>query len=96
MTDPIAFSGSPLDRAAIERRDPVWIEAQLADPAARFLPLCSLDPLVKLGETRALAWARAELFDDPTARSNSNSSSMAVVRAVIAESKAGLHAADPF
>ncbi len=64
MTDPIAFSGSPLDRAAIERRDPVWIEAQLADPAARFLPLCSLDPLVKLGETRALAWARAELFDD--------------------------------
>jgi NAD+ diphosphatase len=64
MSDAIAFSGSPLDRAAIERRDPVWIEDRASDPAARFLPLCALEPLVKLGETRALAWARAELFDD--------------------------------
>jgi len=64
MSDSIAFSGSPLDRAAIERRDPAWIDGRLEDPAARFLPLHALDPLVKLGETRELAWARAELFDD--------------------------------
>jgi len=64
MPDPIAFSGSPLDRAAIERRDPAWIEGRLGDPATRYLPLYELDPLVKLGEERALAWARRELFDD--------------------------------
>jgi NAD+ diphosphatase len=64
MSDSIAFAGSPLDRVAVERRDSAWVEAQLANPAARFLPLHALDPLVKLGETRALAWARAELFDD--------------------------------
>lgn len=64
MSDPIAFSGSPLGRAAIERRDPAWIEGRLADPAARFLPFYELDPLVKVGEKRALAWARAELFDE--------------------------------
>jgi NAD+ diphosphatase len=64
MPDPIAFSGSPLDRAATKRRDAAWVERQLADPAARFLPLWNLDPLVKLGDERSLAWARRELFDD--------------------------------
>jgi len=63
-SSPIAFSGSPLDRAAQERRDPAWLAAQRADPAARFLPLYRLDPLVKLGDDRSLAWARGELFDD--------------------------------
>jgi NAD+ diphosphatase len=37
---------------------------QLADPAARFLPMHNLEPLVKLGDTRSLAWARGEMFDD--------------------------------
>ena len=64
MPDPIAFSGSPLDRAAIERRSPEWVSRQLADPAARFLPMHNLEPLVKLGDTRSLAWARGEMFDD--------------------------------
>ena len=68
MPDPIAFSGSPLHRAAIERRDPAWLADRLADSAARFLPLYELDPLVKLGDTRALAWARGELFDDLAVR----------------------------
>jgi NAD+ diphosphatase len=64
MTDPIAFSGSPLDRSAIERRDPAWVERLLAAPATRFLPLFKLDPLVKQAEGPALAWARWELFED--------------------------------
>jgi len=63
VSDPIAFSGSPLDRAAIARRDPAWLERALADPASRFLPLWNLDALVKLGDPRALAWARLELFE---------------------------------
>ena len=31
MSDSIAFSGSPLDRAAIERRDRAWVDGQLED-----------------------------------------------------------------
>lgn len=61
--DPIAFSGSRLDRASIQRRDAAWIERHLAADATRFLPLWRLNPLVKLAEPRALAWARRELFD---------------------------------
>lgn len=64
MPDPIAFSGSPLDRAAIERRDPAWLAGRLADPATRYLPLYELNPLVKSDEPRGLAWARSELFEE--------------------------------
>jgi NAD+ diphosphatase len=68
MSDAIAFSGNPLDRAATSRRDPTWVEAQLASDATRFLPLWRLRPLVKSGAERGLAWARRELFDslDPS------------------------------
>lgn len=41
---PTAFSGMPLDRADGLRQKPDWIAAQLADPAARFLPLADLKP----------------------------------------------------
>jgi NAD+ diphosphatase len=60
----LTFAGSPLDRETTRRRDPQWLEAQLADPASRFLPLWRLQPLVKSGATRALAWARREFFAD--------------------------------
>lgn len=62
--EPIAFSGSPLDRVDRERRDPRWVAQCLADEATRFLPLWRLDPLLKLGEPRCLAWARRILFED--------------------------------
>jgi NAD+ diphosphatase len=62
--DAITFAGSPLDREAVRRRDHGWLEAQLADGASRFLPLWKLQPLVKSGATRALAWARREFFAD--------------------------------
>lgn len=64
MSSPITFSGSPMDRAAIQRRDHRWIEALLEDEASRFLPLHKLNPLVKQGEQRSLAWARRELLAD--------------------------------
>jgi NAD+ diphosphatase len=35
----IVFAGSPLDRAPLERRDPDWLAARRADPAARSLVL---------------------------------------------------------
>ena len=63
MTDPIAFSGSPLDRVSVERRDAAWLETLRADEATRFLPVWRLEPLVKLGEARRLAWATGALFD---------------------------------
>jgi NAD+ diphosphatase len=68
MSDAISFCGNPLDRAALARRDPAWIEAQLVDESARYLPMWKLQPLVKLGERRSLAWATSEFFAelDPT------------------------------
>ncbi len=64
MPGPIAFSGSPLDRAVRQRRDTRWIEARLSAAETRFLPLWQLRPLVKLGDAPGLAWARREFFED--------------------------------
>ncbi len=64
MEDPIAYAGSPLDRENLRRRDRAWLEAQERAPETRYLPLWQLMPLLKLGETRELAWARRELFED--------------------------------
>ena len=61
---PIAYSGSPLDRENLRRRGRDWVEAQDQDPASRYLPLWQLMPLLKLGETRELAWAKREFFED--------------------------------
>lgn len=63
MADPIAFSGSPLDRVAVERRDAAWLDGLRADEATRYLPLWKLEPLVKLAEPRSLAWATAALLE---------------------------------
>ena len=60
----IVFAGSPLDRVDRERRDPRWVADRMADAASRFLPFWRLDPLLKSGETRGLAWARRILFED--------------------------------
>jgi NAD+ diphosphatase len=61
--DPIPFSGSPLDREGVRRRDRAWLEALLADPASRFLPVWQAKPLLKR-ELRSLAWAKREFFAD--------------------------------
>ncbi|MBW2268785.1 MAG: NAD(+) diphosphatase [Deltaproteobacteria bacterium] len=62
--EPIVFSGSPLDRVDQQRRDARWVSDRMDDAATRFLPLWRLDPLVKSGEPRGLAWARRVLFED--------------------------------
>ena len=65
MRKPIVFAASNLDRASNLRRDPSWVEARLADPNSRFLPLQTLKPLVttKDGQAR-LGWqSRAALGD---------------------------------
>lgn len=60
----IIFTGSPLDRADHQRRDPRWLTDRLSEESTRFLPLWRLQPLVKLGEARELAFARRILFED--------------------------------
>src|SRR5436309_2760603 len=45
--DPIPFSGSPLDREGVRRRDRAWLDALLADPTSRFLPVWQTKPLLK-------------------------------------------------
>jgi len=63
MDAPIPFSGSPLDREGLRRRDRAWLQACLDDPATRYLPLWQTKPLVKR-DPPALAWARREFFED--------------------------------
>jgi NAD+ diphosphatase len=59
----IVFSGSPLDRAALRRRDAAWLRERLADDATRVLPLWRLSPLVRTGDAARLAWATPALLD---------------------------------
>jgi NAD+ diphosphatase len=63
VPDVLSFSGSPLDRESLRRRDRSWLTAQSEAPESRYLPVWKLDPLVKKGEAGALAWARSEFFD---------------------------------
>ena len=62
MTQPIPFTGSPLNRRSIERRNPSWLTQQLERPESRFLPVWRLQPLVKSGDERSPGWARRELL----------------------------------
>jgi NAD+ diphosphatase len=64
MIDAIAFSGNPLDRASVLRRDPAWIAEQQQREATRFLPIWRLMPLVKTAAQRSLAWATSAVLDD--------------------------------
>ncbi len=66
MSDPIAFSGNPLDRAGNLRRDVAWLAARLEDPASRFLPVWQLQALVRQQSAPALAWARGDIRDSMT------------------------------
>jgi len=64
MRPPISFAGSPLDRENLRRRERAWLEAQQKSPESRYLPLWRLQPLLKRGDERALAWAKREFFED--------------------------------
>lgn len=60
----ICYAGSPLDREAINRRSRDWVDAQRADEGSKYLPLHGLNPLLKHGLPRELAWAKPEFFED--------------------------------
>jgi NAD+ diphosphatase len=60
MSEPICFAANPLDRVAVERRDPAWVARALDAPESRFLGLWKLDVLVK-EDSDQLAWARGGL-----------------------------------
>lgn len=61
MGEVFLFSGSPLDREGQRRRDPTWVDAQVAHPESRFLALARLEVLVRTGSDPQLAWARGEI-----------------------------------
>lgn len=44
--NPCVFASEPLDRASVERIDPEWIKARLADPDSIIIPLYRGDPLM--------------------------------------------------
>ncbi len=65
---PLGFTGSPIDRAEVLRRDEAAIEAARADPAARFLLLEDLKPGMDVsGPVLTLGWVRAADVPDPAA-----------------------------
>lgn len=65
MTDRIIpFSGNPLNREAVRRRDAEWVAGHLDDARGRYLPFAKLNPLLKQGEQRELAWAKREMFEN--------------------------------
>ena len=59
------FTGSPLDRASNDRRDPGWIEAQLAHPGRRYLALRNLEALVEGDHAPAVTWLTADELPAP-------------------------------
>ena len=63
MAAHLTFTGSPLHREALRRRDRDWLAAQQVSDASRFLPVWRLMPLVKREES-SLAWARPSFFEE--------------------------------
>lgn len=64
MTQPLVFSGSPLDRAFQQRRDRAWLDEQLESEDSRFLPFWRLNVLVKTDTPRGLGWARSGMREN--------------------------------
>lgn len=60
MTVPHTFGGNPLDRAAVERREPDWINAQLKRADTRILALWRLNIPIVEGDAPHLAWVGPE------------------------------------
>ena len=58
------FTGSPLDRAGNERRDPVWLGGQLAHPGRRYLALRDLEALVEGDPAPTVAWLAPDELPD--------------------------------
>lgn len=50
------FSGNPLDRGEVQRRDQAWLDAQATHPQSRFLPLWQLNVLIQTEKETRLGW----------------------------------------
>jgi NAD+ diphosphatase len=59
VSEPIPFTGDPLDRAGNLRHDPAWVEHALASPEARFLPFWRLTVLTHASGPPGLLWLDA-------------------------------------
>ncbi len=91
-----AFTGNPLDRAAVRRRDPVWLDERLADPTSRFVLVHHLRPLLsEAGHGLRIHWIRSTDGSGPFAAEGLRES--AVLLGVDAEGTAhfALSVADP-
>jgi NAD+ diphosphatase len=61
--NPNAFTGNPIDRCGVARKDPDWVAAQ-AGPAARWLPVHKGQPLIDRGERASrLCWVDGAMAD---------------------------------
>ncbi len=56
LTEPITFTGSPLDRAGNQRRDPAWLAQRRRHPQSRFMPVYKLRALIDLDAGPDIAW----------------------------------------
>ena len=63
MQEFIPFSGNPLDRAAIMRRDVAWLVEQGSAIESRFLPFWRLNVLAREVEQTELCWLDAGIRD---------------------------------
>ncbi|MCL6641134.1 MAG: NAD(+) diphosphatase [Candidatus Rokubacteria bacterium] len=63
MQEIIPFSGNPLDRAAVLRRDDAWLAAQCRAAESRFLPFWRLNVLARVTEQAELCWLGAAVND---------------------------------
>ena len=55
------FSGSPLDRAGLQRRDRKWLQAQKDADESRYLALWKLQALLRRDSPPKIAWANHEI-----------------------------------
>jgi len=53
---PHVFSGNPLDRGDVQRRDDEWLSAAAKNPESRLLPLWQLNVLLQNDPTTQLGW----------------------------------------
>jgi NAD+ diphosphatase len=53
------FTGNPLDRGDVQRRDEQWLETHATHPRSRFLPLWQLNVLLHAGSEARLGWLSA-------------------------------------
>jgi NAD+ diphosphatase len=63
MQDVIPFSGNPLDRAANQRREDVWVAEQRLAESSRYLAFSELNVLAREDEGAQLHWLDASVLE---------------------------------